>query len=200
LRREPDAVFEHCRTLTSLAGEHWFPSYRALAEILAGCAAIQYGEGAQAVEAIKRGIDAFQSLGSGLAVPWFLGELAEGLKSIGRYDEALDVVSDALCRSEGSGEGQFAAELHRIAGTAVMAQGKSVEAENSFRRAIEIARTQSARMWELRATTSLARLLDEQGRRDEARTMLAEIHGWFTEGFDTADLKDAKALLDELSR
>jgi predicted ATPase len=122
---------------------------RALAEILAGCAAIQYGEGAQAVEAIKHGIDSFQSFGSGLAVPWFLGELAEGLRSIGRYDETLDVVSDALCRSEGSGERQFAAELHRIAGTALMAQGKSVEAENSFRRAIEIARTQGARMWEL---------------------------------------------------
>ena len=80
-----------------------------------------------------------------------------------------------------------------------MAQGKSVEAENSFRRAIEIARTQSARMWELRATTSLARLLDEQGKRAEARELLAQLYGWFTEGFDTADLKDAKALLDELN-
>jgi len=80
-----------------------------------------------------------------------------------------------------------------------MAQGKSVEAESSFRSAIEIARTQSARMWELRATTSLARLLAKQGRRDEARAMLAEIYGWFTEGFDTRDLKDAKALLDELN-
>ncbi len=80
-----------------------------------------------------------------------------------------------------------------------MAQGKSVEAENSFRRAIEIARTQSARMWELRATTSLARLLDEQGKRAEARDLLAPLYGWFTEGFDTADLKDAKALLDELN-
>ena len=108
-------------------------------------------------------------------------------------------MSDALFRSEGSGERQFAAELHRIAGTALMAQGKSVEAENSFRRAIEIARTQSARMWELRATTSLARLLDEQGKRAEARDLLAPLYGWFTEGFDTADLKDAKALLDELN-
>ena len=117
-RREPDAVVEHCRTLTSLAGEHGFPFYQALAEILAGCAAIQHGEGAQAVEGIKRGIDAWQSLGSGLALPWFLGELAEGLRSIGRCDEALDVVSDALLRTEGSGERQFAAELHRIAGMA----------------------------------------------------------------------------------
>ncbi|MFZ1120037.1 MAG: tetratricopeptide repeat protein, partial [Candidatus Binataceae bacterium] len=81
----------------------------------------------------------------------------------------------------------------------LMAQGKSVEAENSFRRAIEIARTQSARMWELRATTSLARLFAKQGHRDEARAMLADVYGWFTEGFDTADLKDAKALIDELN-
>jgi predicted ATPase len=107
-------------------------------------------------------------------------------------------VSDALRRTEGSGERQFAAELYRIAGTALKAQGKSVEAENSFRRAIEITRMQSARMWELRATTNLARLLNEQGKRDEARAMLADIYNWFTEGFDTADLKDAKTLLDEL--
>jgi predicted ATPase len=73
------------------------------------------------------------------------------------------------------------------------------EAQSCFLRAIEIARRESARSWELRATTSLARLLAKQGKRDEARTMLAEIYGWFTEGFDTADLKDAKALLDQLN-
>ena len=76
---------------------------------------------------------------------------------------------------------------------------KVQEAERCLRTAIEIAREQSAKSWELRATRSLARLLDKQCRRDEARSMLAEIYGWFTEGFDTADLKDAKALLDELS-
>ena len=198
LRREPDAAVECCRTSTSLAGEHGLPFYQVFAEILAGCAAVQHGDGARGVEAIKRGICTWQSLGSTLGVPWFLGELAEGLRSIGRCDEALNVVSDALHRTEGSGEREFAAELYRIAGTAMMTQGKSVEAENSFRRAIEIARTQGARMWDLRATTSLAPLLAKQGRRAEARTMLAEIYGWFTEGFDTADLKDAKALLDEL--
>ena len=72
------------------------------------------------------------------------------------------------------------------------------DAQNCFQRAIEVARKQSAKSWELRATTSLARLLDRQGKRDEARAMLAEIYGWFTEGFDTADLKDAKTLLDAL--
>jgi class 3 adenylate cyclase/predicted ATPase len=199
LRREPDAVIEHCRTLTSLAREHGFPFYRALAEILAGCAGIQHGEGAEAVEGIRRGIDAWQSLGSGLALPWFLGELAEGLRSIGRCDEALDVVSDALRQTEKSGERQFAAELHRIAGMVLLTQESPVEAESSFRRAREIARTQSARMWELRATASLARLLAKTNRRDEARVMLTEIYDWFTEGFDTADLKDTKALLDQLN-
>jgi class 3 adenylate cyclase/tetratricopeptide (TPR) repeat protein len=199
LRREPDAAVECCRTSTSLAGEHGLPFYQVFAEILAGCAAVQHGDGTRGVEAIKRGIGTWQSLGSTLGVPWFLGELAEGLRSIGRCDEALNVVSDALHRTEGSGEREFAAELYRIAGTAMMTQGKSVEAENSFRRAIEIARTQGARMWDLRATTSLAPLLAKQGRRAEARTMLAEIYGWFTEGFDLADLKDAKALLDKLS-
>jgi len=74
------------------------------------------------------------------------------------------------------------------------------EAESCFRTAIEVARSQEARWWELRATTSLARLLAEQDKRDEARTMLSEIYNWFTEGFDTADLKDAKALLEELTQ
>ena len=198
LRREPDTVVEHCRTLTSLAGEHGLPFYRALAEILAGCAAIQHGARAEAVDGIKRGIDAWQSLGSGLALPWFLGELAEGLRSIGRCEEALDVVSNALRQTEQSGETQFAAELHRIAGVILLTQEKPIEAERSFRRAREIARTQSARMWELRATTNLAWLLAKRGARDDARTMLTEIYGWFSEGFDTADLKNARALLDEL--
>jgi class 3 adenylate cyclase/predicted ATPase len=198
-RREPNTVVEHCRTLKSLADDHGFPFYQALAEILAGCAAIQHGEAERGVESLKRGIDAWRSLGSELAVPWFVGELAEGLRSSGRCDEALNVVSDALRQSERTGERQFAAELHRIAGISALTQSRFIDAEESFCRAIEIARTQSARMWELRATTSLARLLDKQGRRDEARAMLAEIYGWFTEGFDTADLKDAKALLDELN-
>jgi predicted ATPase len=198
-RREPGTVVEHCRMLTSLASEHQLSFSRALAEILAGCAAVQSGNGAWGVEAIKDGIDAWQSLGSALGVPWFLGEFVEGLRSIGRCDEALDVVSDALRQTERSGERQFAAQLHRIEGMSLMTQGKPAEAENSFRRAIEIALGQGARTWELRAATGLASFLAKQGKRAEAHTMLAEIYGWFTEGFDLADLKDAETLLDELS-
>jgi predicted ATPase len=91
------------------------------------------------------------------------------------------------------------AELYRLKGELLFESGGSSEAETCFRRSIEVARRQSAKSLELRATTSLARLLDQQRRRDEARRMLGESYGWFTEGFDTADLKDAKALLDTLS-
>ena len=199
LRREPDAAVECCRTSTSLAGEHGLPFYQVFAEILVGCAAVQHGDGARGVEAIKRGISTWQSLGSTLGVPWFLGELAEGLRSIGRFDEALNVVRDALHRTERSGEREFAAELCRIEGMLALVQSRLVDAENIFRRAIEIARMQGARMWELRASMSLALLLDKQSRRDEARAMLANVYGWFTQGFDTVDLKEAKMLLDELS-
>jgi predicted ATPase len=167
---------------------------------LAGCAAVQRGQAESGIEAIRRGLDAWQTLGSALAVPWFLGELADGLRALGRCDEALKVVNDALHQSERTGELQFAAELYRIAGAALMAQAKVVEAEDHFRRAVQVARTQGARMWQLRATTNLARLLDRQGKRAEARAMLAEIYGWFAEGFDIPDLKDAKTLLDQLSQ
>ena len=196
LRREPDAAIERCRTSTALAAEHGLAFYLAFAQILMGCAAVQRGEGARGVDTIKQGFDAWRALGSVLGGPWFLGEFAAGLSSIGHCDEALDVVSDALRQAEESGERQFTAELHRIAGVARLTQGNLVAAESSLLRAIEIARMQSARMWELRATTSFARLLDQQGRRDEARARLGEIYGWFTEGFDIADLKDAKALLE----
>ncbi|MBV8454737.1 MAG: tetratricopeptide repeat protein [Deltaproteobacteria bacterium] len=91
-------------------------------------------------------------------------------------------------------------EIYRIRGGIRLELKEMEMAEDDFREAIELSRKMSAKSWELRATTSLARLLDKQGRRDEARSMLAEIYGWFTEGFDTADLKEAKALLDELAQ
>jgi predicted ATPase len=108
-------------------------------------------------------------------------------------------VAEALALVERSDERYWEAGIYRLKGELLLESRGSSEAETCFRRAIEIARRQSAKSLELRATTSLARLLDKQGRQDEARRMLGEIYGWFSEGFDTADLKDAKALLDELS-
>jgi predicted ATPase len=118
----------------------------------------------------------------------------------GRGREALVVINHTLARAELSGAHIVEPELYRLKAEAILLldASASVEAEACLRKAIEIARSQSAKWWELRAKTSLARLQRDTNRRDEARTMLAEIYNWFTEGFDTADLKDAKALLDEL--
>lgn len=198
LRREPNATIEHCRTATSLAEEFGLLFYSAFAQVLLGCAVVQLGQGETGVETIKGGFEAWQALGSVTGGPWFRGEFAAGLSAIGRFDEALNLVKEAFQQSERTGERQFLAELHRITGMVSAMQSRSVEAEVSFRSAIEIAQNQSARVWELRATMSFARLLCDTNRRDEARTILNEIYSWFTEGFDTADLKDAKALLDEL--
>ena len=118
-----------------------------------------------------------------------------------RFDDALKAVTEALAAADVQEERYYEPEIHRLKGELLLRQGGSnaADAQNCFERAVEIARKQSAKSLELRATTSLVRLLASQGRRDQARTMLADIYNWFTEGFDTADLKDAKALLDELS-
>jgi predicted ATPase len=126
--------------------------------------------------------------------------LAEACLRAGRYQEVMDAVAAAREHAARTGEHFARSEIERVAGEALMLMGaaNASAAEQCMRRAVAIAAQQGAKSWELRATTSLARLLRDTGRRDEARVMLAEIYGWFTEGFDTADLKGAKALLDEL--
>ena len=149
---------------------------------------------------MREGISAIRATG-GTPHAWDLCVLASGLGRIGRPQEGLQVAEEGFASVAKTGERNASPRLHHVKGEIVLAQNPSdgAKAELCFRTAIEIARRQSARSQELRATTSLARLLAKQDRRDEARTMLAEIYGWFTEGFDTADLKDAKALLKELS-
>jgi predicted ATPase len=130
----------------------------------------------------------------------YLALLGDGYSKWGRAEEGLGCIATALARSAQSGEHSYDAELLRLRGEMLLAANPSAsgEAEDSFRSAIDLARSQDAKSWELRATTSLARMLRDTGRRDEARAMLADVYKWFTEGFDTADLKDAKALLDGL--
>ncbi len=138
--------------------------------------------------------------GAELTRPRELCMLAEASMETGHLDDALSALTEALAAADQHGNRSYEAEAHRLQGELLLRRDDSnvADAERCFRRAIQIARQQSAKSWELRATTSLARLLAKQGRRGESRTMLAEIYGWFTEGFDTADLKDAKALLAEL--
>src|SRR6516164_8395846 len=134
-------------------------------------------------------------------VPYWLSLLAEACGETGRCDEGLSALREALATADEHENRHYEAEMHRLKGELLVKQDDSnaAEARNCFERAVEIARRQSAKSLELRATMSLARLLAKQGRRDEARMMLAEIYNWFAEGFDTADLKEAKALLEELS-
>jgi predicted ATPase len=127
--------------------------------------------------------------------------LAEVYVHVGRVEDAVVIVDKELARIERTGARKEAAELYRLKGRAILGRDSSAiaEPENFYRKAIAIAKSQSAKWWELRATTSLARLMRDTNRLDEARMMLADIYNWFTEGFDTADLKDARALLDELN-
>src|SRR5262249_36159517 len=129
------------------------------------------------------------------------GSLAEAYGHIGQSTKALELIEESLATDLNTGRYSTEPELHRVKGELLLLQDPPslAEAEHCFRTAIEKAQRHAAKSWELRATTSLARLLAEQNRRDEARAMLAENYSWFTEGFDTADLKEAKALLYELS-
>ena len=132
-------------------------------------------------------------------LPWWLGVAADASRELGRTEEALAAVEAALGIEEETGERATYAELHRLKGEILLQQRAAGEAESCFRRALELAREQKAKSEELCAATSLARLLRDPDRRDAARSLLAPVYEWFTEGFDTQDLKDAKALLGELA-
>jgi predicted ATPase len=129
----------------------------------------------------------------------WLGFIAEAHLRADQFEDALTALDQAAETAAATCEGHYHAELCRLRGAALAAIGKDIEAASWLQRAIDTARDQQAKSLELRAATSLARLWRDQGKRAEARDLLAPVYGWFTEGFDTADLKDAKALLDELS-
>jgi tetratricopeptide (TPR) repeat protein len=143
-----------------------------------------------------------KAVGAEIGFSNLLFNLADGYREAGRYDAAIRTLDDALAAADKQEEHQFDAAIHRLRGELLILRrnpSNASDAERCFELAIEIARKQSAKSLELRATISLARLLDRQGRRDEARAMLADIYDWFTEGFDTPDLIDAKSLLAQLS-
>ncbi len=131
-------------------------------------------------------------------MPHYIALLARACEIAGQVEEAVTLLDDALQIVERTGERWFAAELNRHKGELLLRQGHSEAAEELYRKALSIAEEQEAKLWELRAAASLARLRRDQGRRAEARDLLAPVYGWFTEGFDTPDLKEAKALLDLL--
>jgi predicted ATPase len=132
-------------------------------------------------------------------MPHYIALLAAACEIAGQIEEASTLLDEALQIAERTGERWLAAELNRHKGQLLLRQGHTEAAEELYRKALRIAEEQEAKLWELRATMSLARLRRDQDRRPEARDLLAPVYGWFTEGFDTADLKEAKALIDELT-
>jgi predicted ATPase len=141
------------------------------------------------------------STGATLYAPTQWSCLAAAHASLGQFDDAQRSISEAMSVMDTSKEAWFEAEVHRIAGEIAMMSSApdAAKAEAYFERALAVARQQQAKSWELRSAMSMARLWRDQGKRDEARELLAPVYGWFTEGFDTRDLKEAKALLDELA-
>jgi predicted ATPase len=170
-----------------------------------GEAVAMLGQIQEGMTQMREGIAAFHAIGSRALLPGALGSLAVAQAKAGQLQEGLTTLAKALDLVAETEEHHWEAELYRLRGELLLAQGDedkakaSLQAERCFQHAIAVARRQQAKSWELRATTSLARLWRKQGRVDEARQMLAEIYGWFIEGFGTADLQEAKALLKELS-
>jgi len=201
LRREPLLVLENAERVFAFSAEHGLGAWSLFAPLHRGWAMTQLGRYEEGIEQIRQIANVAHAAGADIGRTNTLRWLAEGYAANGRIDEALAIVAEALTAVEEQAERLYEPEIHLLKGELLLRQSQSnaEEAQSCFEYAIEVAHRQSAKSSELRAATSLARLLASHGRRDEARTILAEIYNWFTEGFDTADLKDAKALLEHLN-
>jgi predicted ATPase len=198
MRRDASALKDHAEESIRLANEK-VPSWRGAGTHAGGVALVMLGQVQEGIAQIHEGMADYRSTGSLFYLPERLCFLAEAQAKSGHPEEGLVTVAQALAVVEETGERHREAELQRLNGELLLALGDEAEAEVCLWKAVQVARRQSAKSWELRATTSLARLWQKQGRRREARKLLAQVYGWFTEGFDTRDLKEARALLDELA-
>jgi predicted ATPase len=183
-----------------LAAEHGFTYWMASATIRRGEALVLQGQRQEGIVLIERGITARRAIGSQLATSSHGARLVEAYGKAGQVHKGLSALVEVFAWIEKTGERWCEAELHRLKGELLLQQSSdnAAEAETCFHHAIVIAQNQSAKSLELRAATSLAKLWQSQGKRQDAYDLLAPVYGWFTEGFNTADLKDAKVLLDEL--
>jgi class 3 adenylate cyclase/predicted ATPase len=199
--REGRTAHQLAEAACALAAEHGFTYWVAQATTHRGVALVTQGQSEEGIVLIQRGITARRATGAELGRSWHSASLAKAYGTAGQVHKGLSALAEGLAWIENTGERSCEAELHRLKGELLLQQSVSnqTEAESCFHHAIDIARNQQAKSWELRATTSLARLWQQQGKRQEAYDLLAPVYNWFTEGFDTADLKDAKALLNELS-
>jgi predicted ATPase len=198
-RREIGEAQSEAEAAITICQERGVGYYLAMATTVRGWALAARGQGEEALAEMGRGLAAVDATGAEVARPYWIGLLAEAWGRTGRPAEGLRWLEEALATAARNRDRWYEAELHRLRGELLLAgHGSAAEAEACFRRAIQAARRQGARSLELRAATSLARLWHGQDRRAEARDLLAPVHGWFTEGLDTPDLREAKLLLDEL--
>ena len=200
-RREVLAAHAQAAAAMTLATEQGFFAERvAWGTVLHGWALAMQGQGEAGLAEMRQGLAADLATGSKLWQPYVLGLLAEAYGAGGHPDEGLTALAEALAVMDTTELRYYAAELYRLKGALLLQQAvpDAAQAEACFHQALDIARQQQAKSWELRAATSLARLWQSQGKRQEAYDLLAPVYHWFTEGFDTADLQEAKTLLDQL--
>jgi class 3 adenylate cyclase/predicted ATPase len=185
--------------LVAVTTEQVIPIWRAFGTIHRGWVRARNGDATEGVSLLRNGMAACRAIGAQMWMPHFLSLHAGACELAGQIEEAVTLLDDALQIARRTGERWLEAELNRHKGELLLRQGYSEAAEDLYHNALSIAAEQAAKLWELRAAVNLARLRRDQGRQAEARELLAPIYGWFTEGFDTPDLKEAKALLDALS-
>ena len=196
------AAQEQAEAVIELSQEHGFTFWLLLGNIARWWALAEQGQGEEAIVQMRQGLDVHRAGGAELARSGFLSFCAEAYGHVGQIVEGLAVLKEALEVVDKTGERYYEAGLYRLKGEFVLqfeGQSRDAEAEACFYKALTVARQQQARLFELRAATSLARLWQQQGKQAETRELLAPVYNWFTEGFDTADLKEAKALLETLT-
>jgi len=200
LRREGQAIAERAEALITLASGQGYPIWLGYGYLMRGWAHVDQGRVVTGTAELREAVAALQRTGLRTGWPYYLVLLVKACGLLGAVDEAFAIQADAIGVGRETGEHCWDAELYRLRGELLLQQvaRDEVQAQAWFRRAIEVAHAQQAKSWELRAVMSLGCLLRDQGRRDEARQVVANTFGWFTEGFETADLQDARTLLDTL--
>jgi predicted ATPase len=199
-RREADAAREQADTVVTLATEQGFVLWVAVGKMLQGWTRVVQEQGEEGVEQLRQGSTDALATGAAVLRVTFFTVLAEVYGKVGQVDEGLGILTEAQAAVDESGQHPHETELYRLKGELLLRQANPdvSQAEVCFQQALAIARRQQAKSWELRAATSLSRLWRQQGKRNDAHQLLAEVYSWFTEGFGTADLTDARTLLEEL--
>jgi predicted ATPase len=199
--RDVQAVHEQADAAVALSTEQGLPLWTAIGTILRGWALAMQGQGEEGMAQVRQGIAANRATGAALLVPYFCTLLAEVSAHLGHIEDGLQALAEAHSLVEQQEERWWQAEIARLRGVLLLRQSETTQAEAEawLQRALDVARHQEAKSLELRAAMSLSRLWQQQGKQAEARALLAPVYGWFTEGFDTADLQEAKALLEALT-